>query len=60
MKFKRLKPSKFRAKARSKKHPAKMTSNELAEHVFHPIDLKAVREHLDKSESVKKPVKSSK
>jgi hypothetical protein len=47
-------------KVKFKKHPAKMTSGELAEGVFHPKVLKAVREHLDKAESAKKPAKSSK
>ncbi len=47
------------SKVKFKKHPAKMTSGELAEGVFHPKVLKAVREHLDKADSVKKPVKSS-
>jgi hypothetical protein len=48
------------SKVKFKKHPAKMTSGELAEGVFHPKVLKAVREHLDKAESPKKPAKSSK
>ena len=48
------------SKVKFKKHPAKMTSSELAEGVFHPKVLKAVREHLDKPDSPKKPVKSSK
>jgi hypothetical protein len=43
-----------------KKHPAKMTNDELAEGVFHPKVLKAVREHLATSRAAKKPVKSSK
>lgn len=47
-------------KPKFKKHPAKMTSDELAEGVFHPKVLKAVREHLADSRSAKKPVKSSK
>lgn len=47
-------------KPKFKKHPAKMTSDELAEGVFHPKVLKAVREHLARSEAQKKPVKSSK
>jgi hypothetical protein len=45
-----------------KKHPAKMTSTELAESIFHPKVLKAAREHLD-NERVKparRPVKSAK
>jgi len=33
-------------KPKFKKHPAKMTSDELAEGVFHPKVLKAAREHL--------------
>jgi hypothetical protein len=48
------------SKVKFKKHPAKMTSDELAEGVFHPRVLKAVRKHLDKADSPKKPVKSSK
>jgi hypothetical protein len=47
-------------KIKFKKHPAKMTSDELAEGVFHPKVLKAAREHLDRAASPKKPVKSSK
>jgi hypothetical protein len=47
-------------KVKFKKHPAKMTSAELAEGVFHPKVLKAAREHLAKSETDKKPPKSSK
>lgn len=47
-------------KVKFKKHPAKMTSDELAEGVFHPKVLKAMRAHLDKPESPKKPPKSSK
>ena len=47
-------------KKKFKKHPAKMTSDELAEGVFHPKVLKAAREHLDKAEEPKKPVKSVK
>jgi hypothetical protein len=47
-------------KVKFKKHPAKMTSDELAEGVFHPKVLKAMRAHLDKPESQKKPPKSSK
>jgi hypothetical protein len=37
-----------------------MTSDELAEGVFHPKVLKAVREHLASASASKKPVKSSK
>jgi hypothetical protein len=48
------------SKVKFKKHPAKMTSGELAEGVFHPKVLKAVREHLERANSAKKPVKSSK
>jgi hypothetical protein len=47
-------------KPKFKKHPAKMSSDELAEGVFHPKVLKAIREHLDSAETPKKPVKSSK
>jgi hypothetical protein len=47
-------------KVKFKKHPAKMTSDELAEGVFHPKVLKAAREHLRNSENLKKPPKSSK
>ena len=42
-------------KVKFKKHPAKMTSSELAEGVFHPKVLKAVREHLEKNGSAKSP-----
>jgi hypothetical protein len=48
---------------RLKKHPAKMTSDELAEHVFHPKVLKAAREHIagqEAASSVKKRPKSTK
>jgi hypothetical protein len=47
-------------KVKFKKHPAKMTSDELAEGVFHPKVLKAARENLKESENSKKPPKSSK
>jgi hypothetical protein len=47
-------------KVKFKKHPAKMTSDELAEGVFHPKVLKAVRKHLESANSPKKPVRSSK
>jgi hypothetical protein len=43
-----------------KKHPAKMTSDELAEGVFHPKVLKAAREHMAKSGTAKKPPTPSK
>jgi len=46
-------------KKRSKKHPAKMTSDELAEHVFHPKLLKAAREHIERH-NLPKPPRSSK
>jgi hypothetical protein len=42
-----------------KKHPAKMTSDELAEHVFHPKVLKAAREHIERRD-LPKPPRSSK
>ena len=42
-------------KKRSKKHPAKMTSDELAEHVFHPKVLKAAREHIEQANLPKQP-----
>ena len=48
------------SKVKFKKHPAKMTSGELAEGVFHPKVLKAVREHLEKANVPRKPIKSSK
>jgi hypothetical protein len=48
------------SKVKFKKHPVKMNSAELAEGVFHPKVLKAVREHLDKADSAKKPAKSTK
>jgi hypothetical protein len=47
-------------KPKFKKHPAKMTSDELAEGVFHPKVLKAAREHLEKAETARKPTKSAK
>ena len=47
-------------KLKFKKHPAKMTSGELAEGVFHPKVLKAVREHFEKAKVPRKPAKSSK
>lgn len=47
-------------KVKFKKHPAKMTSEELAEGVFHPKVLKALRKHLDAAVNPKKPVRSSK
>jgi hypothetical protein len=47
-------------KPKFKKHPAKMTSDELAEGVFHPKVLKAAREHLEAANAPQKPVKSSK
>jgi hypothetical protein len=46
-------------KKRSKKHPAKMTSDELAEHVFHPKVLKAAKEHVERV-NLPKPPRSSK
>ena len=56
-------------KAKFKKHPAKMTSDELAESVFHPKVLNAVRDHIERHDlpavkepktSTKRPVKSVK
>jgi hypothetical protein len=47
-------------KAKFKKHPAKMTSGELAEGVFHPKVLAAAQRHLDSAKDPKKPPKSSK
>ena len=47
-------------KPKFKKHPAKMTSDELAEGVFHPKVLQAAREHLESANNPKKPPKSSK
>jgi hypothetical protein len=46
-------------KKRSTKHPAKMTSDELAEHVFHPKVLKAAKEHIE-LHNRPKPPRSSK
>ncbi len=43
------------SKVKFKKHPAKMTSGELAEGVFHPKVLKAVREHLKNPIQSKSP-----
>jgi hypothetical protein len=44
------------------KHPAKMTSAELAESIFHPKVLKAANAHLDNErvKPAKRPVKSAK
>jgi hypothetical protein len=42
-------------KKQAKKHPAKMTSDELAEHVFHPKVLKAAREHIERHNLPKQP-----
>jgi hypothetical protein len=47
-------------KVKFKKHPAKMTNDELAEGVFHPKVLKAIRKHLETPDPSKRPVKSSK
>jgi len=44
-------------KPKFKKHPAKMTSDELAEGVFHPKVLKAAQKHIAEHDA-KKPVKS--
>jgi len=43
-----------------KKHPAKMTSRELAEAVFHPRVLKAADEHVAKKNRSRKRVKFEK
>jgi hypothetical protein len=43
-----------------KKHPAKMTSEELAKHVFHPKVLKAAKEHVKSLNAPRKPGKSAK
>jgi hypothetical protein len=59
MEFKPLASRKIKPKA-FKKHPAKMTSDELAEGVFHPKVLKAAREHLDAANNPNKPAKSAK
>ncbi len=50
----------MKKKVKFKKHPAKMTSKELAEGVFHPKVLKAAHEHLAAADSPKKPARSSK
>jgi hypothetical protein len=50
-------------KVKFKKHPAKMTSDELAAGVFHPKVLEAARRHLENArlpKPARKPVKSSK
>jgi hypothetical protein len=47
-------------KPKFKKHPAKMTSDELAEGVFHPKVLKAARAHIEDANLPKKPAKSTK
>jgi hypothetical protein len=50
-------------KPKFRKHPAKMTSAELAESIFHPKVLEAAKEHLDNEKlpkPEKRPVKSAK
>jgi hypothetical protein len=47
-------------KVKFKKHPAKMTSDELAEGVFHPRVLKAAREHIAKANRSRKRAKLGK
>ena len=48
-------------KVKFKKHPAKMTSNELAEGVFHPKVLAAAKLHINhvRVEEAKRRVKAS-
>jgi hypothetical protein len=45
-------------KPKFKKHPAKMTSEELALGVFHPKVLQAAKAHVETHNAKKKPVKS--
>jgi hypothetical protein len=40
-------------KKKAKKHPAKMTSNELVEHIFHPRIVKHVRAILEEHNAPK-------
>jgi hypothetical protein len=47
-------------KSKFKKHPAKMTSDELAKGVFHPKVLKAAQEHIAKVNRSRKRVKLGK
>jgi hypothetical protein len=47
-------------KPKFKKHPAKMTNDELAEAVFHPKVLKLAHEHIQKANRSRKRVKLGK
>ena len=44
---------------KSKKHPRDMTTQEAAEHLFHPKILAKVKEHLAEIEQPKRPKKPS-
>ncbi len=48
----------MKKKVKFKKHPAKMTSDELAEGVFHPKVLKAAKQHIATEQPPKSPRKS--
>ena len=43
-----------------KKHPKDMTSEELAQHVFHPKVLKHAKQHLERLNQTQVPRKSAK
>ncbi len=43
-----------------KKHPSKMTNDELAKHVFHPKVLEHAKRHLAELEATKKTVRKPK
>jgi hypothetical protein len=43
-----------------KKHPTKMSSEELARHVFHPKVLRAAKKHIAELNAPVKPRKSAK
>jgi hypothetical protein len=47
-------------KPKFKKHPGKMTSDELASHVFHPKVLEAAKEHIERANLPKQPRRPSK
>ena len=43
-----------------KKHPSKMSNNELAKHVFHPKVLEHAKKHLDELSASTKPARKPK
>jgi len=42
------------SKTKSKKHPMKMTTDEALNHLFHPKIVKALKEHVGKTQIAKK------